>query len=72
MAKKMELAKSDTRVDLVIERDAGNPVRILMGGKDKATIRNTWKTLKSLCDEALKEVDELVLLEKWDEKIRKK
>lgn len=64
MAKKMHLANDGTRVDLVIERDAGNPVGILMGGRDKATIRQNWQALKELCEGALVEIEDLNLPER--------
>jgi hypothetical protein len=63
MAKKMELIKSGSRIDLSIERDAGNLVLILMGGKDRKTIRDTWLQLKEICDEAIIEIEELNLPE---------
>jgi hypothetical protein len=63
MAKKMELIKSGSRVDLSIERDAGNLVLILMGGKDRKTIRDTWLQLKEICNEAIIEIEDLNLPE---------
>ena len=64
MAKKMHIANDGSRVDLIIERDAGNPVGILMGGRDRATIRQNWNALKSLCDEALEQIEDLNLPER--------
>jgi hypothetical protein len=60
MSKKMELivqrpdpvTGKGVRVDLMIERDAGNPIRILMGGKNA---RENWKKLEGLCVKALLE-----------------
>ena len=62
MAKKMELiihkvdpvTGSGIRVDLMIEKDAGNPVRILMGGKYS---HENWTRLREVCDEALMTLD---------------
>jgi hypothetical protein len=50
MAKKMSLTDHG---NLLIERDAGNEILILMQGKDKKT---NWRNLKTICDEALQEI----------------
>lgn len=62
MAKKMDLIVQrpdpvtgrGVRVDLSIEKDAGNPIRILMGGKDA---RQNWEELSELCRQALSELE---------------
>jgi hypothetical protein len=62
MAKKMELVvdKVDPitgkglRIDLLIERDAGNPVCILMGGKHA---HENWSKLRALSEKALMYLD---------------
>ena len=38
--------------DLLIERDAGNPVLILMGKPENAV--KEWKRLRSICNKAIK------------------
>jgi hypothetical protein len=45
---------SAVRVDLMIEKDAGNPIRILMGGKYS---HENWTRLREVCDEALMTLD---------------
>ncbi len=50
--KPMKIDTSWGKVDLLIERDAGNPIMILMGRDDYA-IRN-WKKLQRLCSKAIK------------------
>jgi hypothetical protein len=53
-SKKMELVVSNSRVDLSIEKDAGNQILILMGGlANPAYCKESWKNLRKLCDEAL-------------------
>jgi len=64
MMAKMQLSSDGARVDLLIERDAGNPIMILMGGKDKATIRQNWQALQALTNEALEEIENLNLPER--------
>jgi len=62
MSKKMELIvdKVDPvtgkgiRVDLFIEKDAGNSIRILMGGK---YARANWAKLRDLAEQALVYID---------------
>jgi hypothetical protein len=62
MAKKMRLivqrpdpvTGKGVRIDLEIEKDSGNPIRILMGGK--YTYEN-WKSLSALCDKARAMID---------------
>ena len=39
--------------DLLIERDCGNEVGILMGGKDQ---KKDWKRLKTLCEQVLSQL----------------
>lgn len=48
--------------DLMIERDAGNPVRILMGGNIKDN-EEYWNRISLLADKVL---DELALEQYWD------
>ena len=56
MSKKMELITvNDDKIDLFIERDAGNNIRILMGGKRKDCLKN-WENLKSLCDQVINQL----------------
>lgn len=50
MAKKMSLTGPQ---NLLIERDSGNPIMILMDGTDK---EKNWKKLRKLCDKALQEI----------------
>ena len=64
MAKKMSLVDSATRCDLVIERDAGNPVLILMPRSSKQALRTAWQDLKKLCDIALSNIEDLELPER--------
>lgn len=62
MAKKMSLivdrpdpfTGKGVRVDLSIEKDSGNPIRILMGGKDA---RRNWEELTKLCNRAITEIN---------------
>jgi len=42
------------RVDLSIEKDSGNPIRIFMGGKDA---KKNWRDLAALCNRAILELD---------------
>jgi hypothetical protein len=50
--KKILIHLENHRVDLLIERDAGNDALILMGGKDEIRKEN-WTELKRIADEAL-------------------
>lgn len=43
-------------LDLIIEKDAGNPVRILTGKKDCS--RDMWKRLKILCEDSIGKLEE--------------
>lgn len=61
--KNMKLVRSNTRCDLEIDRDAGNAVLVLMGGKTKKNIRENWEALRSLCDEALESIKGLTIPE---------
>lgn len=62
MSKKMRLivqrpdpvTGTGVRIDLEIEKDAGNPIRILMGGKDAYA---NWKHLGDLCGKARAALD---------------
>lgn len=38
-------------IDLIIERDAGNPFQVLTGRKEHSL--ETWKKLRTLCDDAI-------------------
>lgn len=38
-------------IDLIIERDAGNPFQVLTGRKENSL--QTWKKLRTLCDDAI-------------------
>lgn len=54
MAKKMQAVKRrPTGYDLMIERDSGNEVRILMG----LTQRLNWQRLRDICNEVLVRLD---------------
>lgn len=55
--KKMEILETERGADLLIERDAGNEIRILMGRGPMCL--ETWKDLRDLCDEAVKKVEAL-------------
>ncbi len=48
--KPMRLVQEGRRLDLLIERDAGNGILILMGGKSQF---DDWLNLRNLCDSAL-------------------
>jgi len=50
--KKILIHLENHRVDLLIERDAGNPVLALMGGTDTIR-RENWTELRRIADEAL-------------------
>ena len=71
MAKKMDLiiqspdpvTGKGLRIDLSIEKDAGNPIRILMGGKN---MEANWKRLSELCDRARALLDHPSLLSEGD------
>jgi len=57
MSKKMCLfGKSDGGCDLLIERDAGNEVRILTGKKKRSL--NFWYDLKALAQQAIEHIEE--------------
>ncbi len=49
--KVMALQKSGNKVNLLIERDSGNLILILMGNREYAL--PAWKQLRGLCDEAI-------------------
>ena len=42
-------------VDFVVDRDAGNPVRILTGKPERS--KSFWTLLSKKCDDALEELD---------------
>ena len=50
MSKKMSVTD---KLNLLIERDSGNEVLILMQGKH---VKENWKMLKAMCDRALQEI----------------
>ena len=52
--KPMQLKIYDNKVDLLIERDSGNPMLILMGKPEYAL--PSWKKLRQLCDMAIKQL----------------
>lgn len=54
--KVMQLMINDQKVDLLIERDKDNFVRVLMGSK-KQDIKRNWTKLSKLCQKALKELN---------------
>lgn len=56
-SKKMELRENlnKTGFDLLIERDAGNTILILMGGKEESQKEN-WENLKRIAEHALFEL----------------
>jgi hypothetical protein len=57
MAKDMSLIKRHTQgYDLMIEKDAGNPVRILMGGTREAQEDN-WRRLRDTANQAIVNLD---------------
>ena len=54
--KKIELVDNDVGgYDLIVERDAGNPVRILTG-RTKFSLE-FWEELKLACEEAVEEIE---------------
>ena len=66
MAKKMYLVRNQAQgIDLVIERDSGNEVRVLMGKPENAL--KCWSRLRSLCDGALLSLgDDLKAKKDWE------
>lgn len=53
--KEMNLLKNDAGgIDLMIERDSGNLIRILTGKQEYSV--KVWRRLRSLCDRALLEL----------------
>lgn len=53
MPKEIDILKVNReKVDLIIERDAGNPIRILMG----KGVEN-WEALREKCNEAINELE---------------
>jgi hypothetical protein len=50
MAKKMSLTDQG---NLLIERDSGNEILILMQGKNK---KENWKCLSAICEQALDKI----------------
>ncbi len=54
--KPMRLLKNRANgVDIIIERDAGNSVRILTGKPDYSI--QVWKKLQQLCDDAIVDLE---------------
>ena len=54
MAKKMSLIENQAKgIDLIVERDSGNPVRILTGKNSKIFFTN----LRNICDNALQAIE---------------
>ena len=52
----IELSRNSTGgIDLITERDAGNPIRILTGKRERSI--DFWKRLKEFSEEALDEMD---------------
>ena len=57
-----------THIDLMIERDSGNPILILMGRDDHALV--SWKKLRGLCDEAIDLLEERIRIAKMQKRMR--
>ena len=54
MSKVIELSMHDDKIDLLIERDSGNKMLILMGKPEYSL--PSWRKLRRLCDKAIKQL----------------
>jgi len=55
--KKILIRLDNHNVDLSIEKDAGNPILVTMGGTNEKRKEN-WTELRRICDEALAIISE--------------
>jgi len=56
MSRPIKLMRNEAGgIDLITERDAGNPIRILTGKRERSI--DFWKRLREFAEEALDEMD---------------